>query len=144
MARRQMARDLHDGAQQCLVSLLMELRLAREKAASGTGNVDRLLQDAIHDAEAAIDELRELAAGIHPATLTMNGLLPALRNLGARAALPVTITGSLEARMPETIEVSAYFFVAEALTNAIKHSRASRIAVEVGVAGLTPLRGDRR
>jgi PAS domain S-box-containing protein len=135
MSRRQMARDLHDGAQQCLVSLLMELRLARERLASGAGNLHSLIEDAVRNAESAIDELRELAAGIHPAILSVGGLLPALEALGARAALPVTIMGSLEARIPETIEVSAYFFVAEALTNAIKHARASQIEVSVGIEG---------
>jgi PAS domain S-box-containing protein len=132
-ARRQMARDLHDGTQQRLVSLLIMLRLAREEIASDAGNTDELLKGAVEDAQAAIDELRELSVGIHPAILTTGGLLPAIKTLASRAALPVTITGSLEARLSEAIEVSAYYFVAEALTNAIKHARASRVTVAVRI-----------
>lgn len=131
--RRRMARDLHDGAQQCLVSLLIELRQARTALAAGQ-NIDKLLDGAIRDAQAAIDEVRELSMGIHPAVLSMSGLMPAIKALAGRVTLPVTITGALEARLPEAIEVSAYFIVAEALTNAIKHARASRVTVAVGIA----------
>lgn len=134
-ARRQIARDIHDGAQQSLASLYMELRQIHRQIAPDAGNIDVLLKRAIKDAEAAIEELRGLAAGIHPAILTTRGLLSTIAVLAKRTALPVTIRGSLPIRLPETIEVSAYYFVSEALTNTIKHAHASSATVTVGICG---------
>jgi PAS domain S-box-containing protein len=134
-ARRQIARDIHDGAQQSLASLHMELRQIHRQIAADSGNVDVLIKRAIRDAEAAIEELRGLAAGIHPPILTTRGLMPSITALAKRTALPVTIEGSLPIRLPETIEVSAYYFVSEALTNTIKHAHASSATVTVGIHG---------
>jgi PAS domain S-box-containing protein len=127
-ARRQLARDLHDGAQQRLVALLIALRAAREES---SGPAAELVDEAIGQARAAIDELRELAAGIHPSILATHGLVAAIEGLAAVAALPVVVHGDVDRKLPEIVEASAYFFAAEALTNAIKHSRASRVDVTV-------------
>lgn len=127
-ARRQLARDLHDGAQQRLVALLIALRAAREES---SGHVTELVDEAIGQARAAIDELRELAAGIHPSILSTRGLGAAIEGLAAVAALPVVVDAAVDRALPEIVEANAYFFVAEALTNAVKHSRASRVDVTI-------------
>jgi PAS domain S-box-containing protein len=132
--RQQVARDLHDGAQQRLVSLILGLQLAQKKL-----SVDHqhLLDESIEQAQAAIDELRELAAGLHPEILTTHGLVAALRALARRAPLPVSVVGSLDHRHREATEVNAYFFVAEALTNAAKHANATRVMVEISATADT-------
>ncbi|MFD4193691.1 PAS domain-containing sensor histidine kinase [Amycolatopsis thermoflava] len=132
--RRQMARDLHDGVQQRLVALLIGLQLAREELPPGVGD---LVDDAVGQAQAAIDDLRDLVAGIHPAILTSRGLLPAVEALAARTPLPVVITGNLPRRLPPTIEVNAYFVVSEAITNAVKHAGATGITVDLHCDGAT-------
>ncbi len=122
-ARRQIERDLHDGAQQQLVALAVELRLLRGRVAE---NHDALeLIDRI-DAKlaAALDELRELARGIHPGILTARGLPPALESLAARAPLTVACEIDLPVRPPPSVEVVAYFVAAEALTNVLKYAQA--------------------
>jgi PAS domain S-box-containing protein len=136
-ARRRIARDLHDGAQQRLVTMLIGLQLAREEIAVDPAQARRLLDDAAQQAQEAIDELRELAAGVHPPVLAHRGLTVAVEELAARAVLPVTVRGSLPRRLPEAVETNAYFFVAEALTNTVKHARAARAAVTVGVDDAT-------
>ncbi|HEY0817081.1 MAG TPA: PAS domain S-box protein [Pseudonocardia sp.] len=133
--RQQVVRDLHDGAQQRLVTLLISLQLAREEIEVDAVRSRQLLDDAVGQARWAIDELRELAAGLHPPVLTYRGLVVAVEELAARALLPVTVTGSLPGRLPETVETNAYFFVAEALTNTVKHARATRAAVTIWVDG---------
>ncbi|MFI5610904.1 PAS domain S-box protein [Amycolatopsis sp. NPDC051903] len=129
--RRQLARNLHDGAQQQLVSLLLELRLIREELGTDPARARRLLDEAAEHTQRAIDELRELASGIHPAALASRGLVSALKALAARSALPVLVTGAVEVELTEGLEACAYFFVAEALTNAVKHSHASHVVVTV-------------
>lgn len=135
-ARHQLARDLHDGAQQRLVTLLLALRLARKQAPGGS-ETEALLEDAIGEASAALDELRELAAGIHPPVLTSHGLPAALGALARRCPLTVTVSASVPGRLPEAVEANAYFLTAEALTNAVKHARASRVEVTADCDGRT-------
>jgi signal transduction histidine kinase len=138
--RRRLERDLHDGAQQRLVSMALNIRLARAKL-----NEDPL----------AAEELRELARGIHPAVLTDRGLSTALETLATRAPVPVELGELPDERLPEAVELAAYFVVAEALTNVAKYSEAShatvqvernngRVVVEVaddGIGGADPARG---
>jgi PAS domain S-box-containing protein len=131
--RRQVARDLHDGAQQRLVTVLISLQLAREEVEVDPVGAGRLLDDAAGQAQAAIDELRELASGLHPPVLAHRGLVEAVEDLAARAVLPVVVSGWLPRRLPEAVETNAYFFVAEALTNVVKHARAAHATVTIGV-----------
>jgi len=131
--RRRIERDLHDGAQQRLLSLGLALQLARAKLgpeANGAGDVLAVAEEELH---AALDELRELACGIHPAVLTEHGLGPALRSLAARAPVPVTISATPERRLPAPTEAAAYFLVSEALANVAKYATASRVRVGVTV-----------
>ncbi|MEV4005281.1 response regulator [Actinomadura sp. NPDC049753] len=127
--RRQTARDLHDGAQQRLVGLLIGLRLARE--ADDPAAAATLLDRCIADAQAAIDELRELAAGVHPSTLTVKGLPAALESLASRCPIPVTVTCDPGLSLPAAVESNAYFILAEALTNAVKHAQSSGVEISV-------------
>jgi PAS domain S-box-containing protein len=131
-ARRRLERDLHDGAQQRLVSLSISLRLAQAKAESSPAEARLLLEQASDELARALDELRELARGIHPAVLTDRGLAAALETLVARAPVPVALDPPSR-RLPVPIEAAAYYVVAEALTNAVKHARAGGIDVTVSV-----------
>ncbi|MET7994749.1 PAS domain S-box protein [Amycolatopsis sp. NPDC005232] len=130
-ARRRLARDLHDGAQQQLVSLLLELRVARAELDTDPARARQLLDEAVEHTLTALTELRELASGVHPAILASRGLLPAVQVLAARAALPVVVTGAVEVEPTEGVAACSYFFVAEALTNAVKHSHASQATVTI-------------
>jgi len=121
--RRRVVRDLHDGAQSGLVRVVMALQLALQRAAA-PGEVRALVGDALSHARSAIDELRELAQGIHPAVLTHRGLASAVRTLADRAPLPVVIEIGDE-RYPNSVESAAYFVVAETLTNIAKYAQAS-------------------
>jgi signal transduction histidine kinase len=132
--RRRLGRDLHDGAQQQLVSAVISLQLA-QKRWSDRGRARQLVDDALEHAQAAIGDLRELAAGIHPSVLTDRGLHAALETLGSRAPVPVELMTQLPDRLPMSVETTAYFLVAEALTNVGKYARASRASVTVRVAG---------
>ena len=135
-ARRRLERDLHDGAQQRLVSLSLLLGLAEKEIATGDGAEGaRLLEEARTEAQEAIVELRSLARGIHPAILTDAGIGPAVRSLVNRSQIPVHIGALPERRFPPTIEATAYFVIAEALTNAAKHSGGSQAIVQVDVHG---------
>jgi signal transduction histidine kinase len=126
-ARRRIERDLHDGAQQHLVALALRLRFA---AAPIEGAIRAELADVAEDLVGVIDDLREMSRGIHPAILSKAGLQQALRALGRRSALPVEIDVRIDGRLPEAVEVGAYYVVSEMLTNAAKHARASVVKVE--------------
>jgi signal transduction histidine kinase len=128
--RRRIERDLHDGAQQRLVSLVLQLRAAQGVAPPELGTLGTDLDRAVAEARGALDELREIARGIHPSILAQGGLRPALEALAHRSPIPIELELRGEARLPEHIEVSAYYIVAEALTNAAKHARASTVTVE--------------
>jgi signal transduction histidine kinase len=132
--RRRLGRDLHDGAQQQLVSTVISLQLAQKRWNDG-GRARELVDDALEHARSAIDDLRELAAGIHPSVLTDRGLHAGLDTLAGRAPVPVELTTQLPERLPMSVETTAYFVVAEALTNVGKYARASRASVSVRVAG---------
>jgi len=129
-ARRRIERDLHDGAQQRLVSLSVTLNLARKHSEPGSRTAT-LLDSAMVELTAGLSDLRELARGIHPAVLTERGLDPALEALAARAPLPVTVTHGLADRLPPAVESVAYFVVMEALTNVAKYASATAAEVTV-------------
>jgi signal transduction histidine kinase len=133
-ARVRLERDLHDGAQQQLVNLVLRLRIARGSLPDKPEEAARLLDDALELAGAAMTELRELAAGIHPAILTHRGLGAAVERLASRMPLPVTVAEKPEGRLPPPVEASVYFVVSEALTNVVKHASASAAIVRIGAA----------
>jgi signal transduction histidine kinase len=129
--RRRLERDLHDGAQQRLVSMALNMRLARSRLRDQPDSAETLLDVAGDELEAALGELRELARGIHPAVLSDRGLDTALETLARRAPLPVELQGVPSDRLPEAVELAAYYVVAEALTNVAKYAAASRATVNV-------------
>ena len=131
--RRRLERDLHDGAQSRFAGVALHLRLAQRKAPPDS-ELARMLETAIDELYAGIEELRELARGIHPAVLTERGLEPALQSLASRAPLPVDVSASLEDRLPVAVETAAYFAVSEALANVVKHAGAGLVAVDVRIA----------
>src|SRR4051794_39789175 len=126
--RRRLERNLHDGAQQRLVALAVQLRVLEKRLDDPEAAV-RMLRGAAKELEQALAELRELARGLHPAVLADRGLAPALENLAARAPLPVTVEGVPDERLAEPLEAAVYFVVAESLTNAVKHAEASELRV---------------
>jgi signal transduction histidine kinase len=130
--RRRLERDLHDGAQQRLVSMALNIRLARAKLNEDPLAAEQLLASAGSELDSALAELRELARGIHPAVLTDRGLATALETLANRAPVPVEVGDLPDGRLPEAVELAAYFVVAEALTNVAKYSEASHATVQVG------------
>jgi signal transduction histidine kinase len=129
--RRRIERDLHDGAQQRLVALAMNLGMAKEKFDKDPAAARALMEEAHREAKQAMVELRNLARGIHPAVLSDRGLDAALSSLAGRAPVPVAVEVSVAVRPPAAVETTAYFVVAEALTNIARHSGASRAAVTV-------------
>ena len=129
--RRQIERNLHDGAQQRLVALAMELGMAKEKLDADPEAARQLVDEAHEHAKQAIVELRDLARGISPAVLTDRGLDAALSALAAQSPVPVDVSCRLGDRLPAPVESTAYFVVAEALANVAKHSGATRAAVTV-------------
>ena len=134
--RRRIERDLHDGVQAQLVTLAMDLGMARQKLAAGDETdpaVLALVERAHDDSKRAVSELRNLVRGIHPAVLTDRGLDAAVSALAARSPIPVEVNISLATRPPATVESAAYFVIAEALTNAAKHSGASLVRVDARV-----------
>jgi signal transduction histidine kinase len=136
--RRRIERDLHDGVQAQLVTLAMDLGMARQKLESGADadpSVLALVERAHDDSKRAVADLRNLVRGIHPAVLTDRGLDAAVSALAARSPIPVEVSISLPSRPPATLESAAYFVIAEALTNAAKHSDASLVRVDASVVG---------
>jgi signal transduction histidine kinase len=134
-ARRRIERDLHDGAQQRLVALALELRAAESRIPS---DLDELRVELAHMASglaAAVEDLQEISRGIHPAILSKGGLGPALKNLSARAAVPVELEVNTDGRLPESVEVAAYYVVSEALTNIAKHAGAAHARVTAETNG---------
>jgi signal transduction histidine kinase len=129
--RRRVERDLHDGAQQRLVALALQLQLVRSRMDSDPGEAAGMLETAAGELSAATDELRELARGIHPPVLTDRGLVAALEALAGRAPLPVTVEADDSGRAPEAVEAAAYFVASEALTNVARHADAERAVVRV-------------
>jgi signal transduction histidine kinase len=153
--RRRLERNLHDGAQQNLVSVALLLRMAMARVGDDPDGVAAPMAEASAQLQQAIDELRELARGIHPAILTERGLGPAVSSLAERSPVPVTVDVALALRPPATVEGTLYFVVAEALTNVVKYAQARTAQVSVeqhgdvvtaiicddGVGGADPVRG---
>jgi signal transduction histidine kinase len=129
--RRRLERDLHDGAQQRLVSMALNMRLARARLHDDPHGAEQLLDGAGDELEAALGELRELARGIHPAVLSDRGLDTALETLARRAPVPVELQQVPDERLPEAVELAAYYVVAEALTNVAKYAAATHATVDV-------------
>lgn len=154
-ARRRVERDLHDGVQQRLVSLALEVRAAQSALPAGATDVGDELSRVVEGLTAALDELREISRGIHPAILSEGGLAPALKTLARRASLPVGLDVHVEGELPDSVAVAAYYAVSEIVTNTAKHARASAVDVTVtaadgvlhivarddGVGGADPERG---
>jgi PAS domain S-box-containing protein len=153
-ARRKLERNLHDGAQQRLVSLSLALRLAHARLKDHPEEAERLLNGASEELAQALEELRELARGIHPAVLSERGLSAALEALAGRASLPVEVSAPSD-RLPPAVEAAAYYVISEALANVGKYAQASSVEVNVsrlngraiievaddGVGGADPSRG---
>ena len=129
--RRRLERDLHDGAQQRLVTLSLALGMARDRAAGADPELGALIESASKEAKEALTELRELARGIHPAVLTETGLAGAIQALAERSPVATTITAVPDGRFPAAIEATAYFVVCEALANVAKHARAGGAQVTI-------------
>jgi signal transduction histidine kinase len=129
--RRRIERDLHDGAQQRLVSLALELRLAQETVPAELPGLRDSIGQVADELTAVLDEVREISRGIHPAILSEGGLGPALRTLARRCPVPVELTIRSSSRCPPSVEVAAYYVVSEALTNTTKHANASHADVAV-------------
>ncbi len=154
-SRRRIERDLHDGIQQRLVSILLELRTTAAEVPAELSGLRLQLSAIADDLTTSLDNLRELSRGIHPAILSEGGLGPALKSLGRRSPVPVELEVDLPGRLPESVEVGAYYVVSEALANAAKHAQASVVQVRVraregglsllvsddGVGGADPGRG---
>ena len=132
-ARRRIERDLHDGTQQRLVSLVLDLRAAEAAVPPERPELRAQLGRVAEGLTGALEELRELSRGIHPAILSEGGLAPALKALARRSAIPVELEVDVQARLPEPVEVAAYYVVSEALANAAKHAHASVAQVEAEV-----------
>jgi signal transduction histidine kinase len=153
-ARRRIERDLHDGVQQQLVSLGLELGVMKADPPTGDALKEQLAS-VTKDVASVLDTLVETARGIHPAILSQGGLAAAIRALARRSAVPVELDAQIDGALPDDVEVAAYYVAAEALTNAAKHARASVVHIEAatadgavrlavrddGVGGATPGRG---
>jgi signal transduction histidine kinase len=133
--RRRIERDLHDGVQQRLVSLAMDLGRAKEKLDTDPERAKELVDEAHEEAKRAITEVRDLARGIHPTVLTDRGLDAALSALAARSPVPIEVHVDVARRPPASVEAAAYFVVSEALANVAKHARASKASVTVRRSG---------
>ena len=131
--RRRIERDLHDGAQQRLVALVLGLRSAERRVPAGLEDLRTEVGRFADQVTSVFEELREMSRGIHPAILTEGGLSPALEALALRSPVPVKLNARCERRLPDGIEVAAYYVVSEALTNAAKHANASRVQIDLHV-----------
>jgi signal transduction histidine kinase len=134
-ARRQIERDLHDGAQQRLVSVALAVRTAQAAVPPVAGRLANELACVADELSSVLDDLRELARGIHPAILSEGGLVPALKTLARRSIVPVQLDVQTVTRLPEPVEVAAYYLICETLANAAKHSNASVVQVCAQVGG---------
>jgi PAS domain S-box-containing protein len=132
--RRKLERNLHDGAQQRLVSVALTIRLARRQLESDSDGAAASLEGAAKELDLALEELRELARGLHPTALTEQGLGPALTGVAQRLPIAVDLNAPDE-RLPENIEATAYYIVSEALTNVAKHAQATKAKVDMTLAG---------
>jgi signal transduction histidine kinase len=133
-ARRRIERDLHDGAQQRLVSLALQVRAAQAAAPPEVGALAARLDPVVDELTGVLNELREIARGLHPAALAEGGLRLALKALARRSAVPVRLEARVDGRLPEPVELAAYYAVSEALTNTARHARATAVDVEVAAA----------
>ena len=131
--RRRIERDLHDGAQQRLVTMTMKLRALEAMTAPQTESVKSEVAEIAAGLDDVLDDLRETARGLHPVILSRGGLAPALKALGRRSPVPVELEVQAHKRLPEPVEAAAYYVVAEALTNAAKHADASVVTVDADV-----------
>jgi signal transduction histidine kinase len=153
--RRRIERDLHDGIQQRLISLGLELSAAERSVPAAMSGLRSQLAAVATGLSAGLDDLREISRGIHPTILTDRGLPAALKALARRSGVAVEVDMRLDRRLPEPVEAAAYYVVAEALANAVKHARASVVRVQAamrhgrvslsvlddGVGGADPARG---
>jgi signal transduction histidine kinase len=131
-SRRRIERDLHDGAQQRLVTLALKLRTVETTAvAPGQERLREQLSGLVHDLSNILDDLQEVSRGIIPPILTRSGLRPALRSLARHSPVPVSLTTEVVGRLPERVEVAVYYAVAEVLTNVVKHANASEVQVDL-------------
>jgi signal transduction histidine kinase len=154
-ARRRIERDLHDGAQQRLVSLGLKLRMAEDSVPAGLDHLKEEMSEAVAGLNEIAQELQEISRGIHPAILSSGGLGPALKALGRRSTVPATLDIAIPRRLPDPVEITAYYVVAEALANAAKHAQASEVRVHAeatettlrlricddGIGGVDPNKG---
>ena len=136
--RRRVERNLHDGAQQRLVTVALHLHLVKRRLETDPTEVPQLVESAQTELALALEEIRELVRGLHPRLLSDRGLEPALAGLAERAVLPVEIVETPSERLPPAVEAAAYYLVAEALANAGKHSEASQVRVRVSTDGARP------
>jgi PAS domain S-box-containing protein len=127
--RRRLERDLHDGAQQRLVALGLQVRRAEASVPPGLQALEEQLGDIVSGLTGVTADLQEISRGIHPAILSKGGFGPALKTLARRSAIPVILDLTIDQRLQDSVEVGAYYVVSEALTNAAKHSRATQVAV---------------
>jgi signal transduction histidine kinase len=132
-ARRRLGRDLHDGAQQQLITAVIDLQRAQRLWSSDPDRAKALLDTGLERAESGLQALRSLALGIHPPILTHKGLGAAVESLAGRMPIPVTLELTTE-RLPAPLEASVYFFVSEALSNVVKHAKASNAAVRITIS----------
>jgi signal transduction histidine kinase len=130
-ARRRIESDLHDGVQQRLVALALQIRAAQAVVPPAAAELTAQLDGVAAEVREVLDELREIARGLHPAALADGGLRPALKTLARRSAVPVRLDVGVDGRLPDQIELAAYYVIAEALTNAAKHADASHVDVQV-------------
>src|SRR5262249_52110251 len=154
-ARRRIERDLHDGAQQRLITLAVALRRAESNVPAGEDALRTQVARVADGLRGAAEELQEMSRGIHPSVLTMHGLPPALKALGRRSPVPLKLDVRVDCRLPDQVEVATYYIVSESLTNAAKHAAATGVSVLVridedslclsirddGVGGADPTRG---